>query len=93
MTRQLTVAQMEKIAETLPRTKNGTWSIKQVVSASVTADGLQSSISPVRIISPGDHFIGEFVSPGIYQPNAQTSYWYIRQMAEAGWQEDGLLND
>lgn len=92
MPRQLNVDQLEKIAEALPR-EGGAWSVKQVVSAHVTTDSVASSVGPIRIIAPGDHFIGLYVAPGTYQPNAQTSYWYIRQMANAGWVEDGLLND
>lgn len=93
MTQQLTVQQLEKIAEALPRTEGATWSVKQVVGAVVTVNTVASSIGPVRIISPGDHFVGIYIDHMTYRPNAQTSYWYIKQMAEAGWQEDGLLND
>lgn len=89
MAEQLNVHQLEKIASALPETGNGDWTVRQKVYAARSPGTLRSSVSEVLIIGPGDKVVGQWVrsNPNTYRPHGGVSYWHIRQMEDAGWEE------
>jgi hypothetical protein len=87
MTAQLTPQQLEKIVDSLPISGNGDWSVRQKITSRHNADVTATIVTEVLILGPGDKPIGHWVSPKVYKPTTAVTYWYVRQMRDAGWTE------
>lgn len=80
---------LAEVTRDLPKTggRDG-W---KVMVKSVYMDGVEH-VSVPRIIGPGDRFVGIVTGYRTYMPSGQVTYWHIVQMRDAGWAEEGLLD-
>ena len=79
---------LQMLADALPEAGNGEWKVK--VTIEVIARG-ESYVSRINILGPGDKFIGECTGKRAFRPSSSCSYWYIKQMLDAGWVEGPML--
>jgi hypothetical protein len=94
MTLQLTPEMAEKVLAALPETGNGNWVVQQKLLSKRSKEGnITTVLGVAQILGPGDKMVGQFISlaPLTYRPNGTAGYWYIVQMANAGWAEDGMV--
>ena len=90
----MTPEMAEEVLAVLPKTGNGSWTVQQKMRSTRSKEGyIKTVLHPAQIIGPGDKMVGEFVSlsPRAYRPNGTAGYWYVVQMASAGWIEHDML--